>query len=133
MGRRGEVKEIADGYALNYLIPHGMAKQATSEAEAAHKKQQAADAASAAQKSAALADAVKKLDNTRVVMKLRANEQGHLFKGVGHRDIADAIGHGISPDMIGGDAAIKETGVYKIKITAAGAAATIDLTIEKAD
>jgi len=129
VGQRGQVKDIADGYALNFLIPHGLAKQATTEAEDAHKKQQAHDAALNAKKNIELAAQIQKLDGSTAELTVRSNEHGHLFKGVGRSDIAKAIGNGVTSEMIADEKIIKEVGEHKIKIAAAGASATVTLSI----
>lgn len=128
VGQHGSIKEVSDGYALNFLIPNGLAKQATAEAVASHSKQQAAAQKAADEKNAATAAKLKELGGRQFSLKVKANETGHLFKGVGKGDIAKAIG--VGADLISDISTIKNVGEYKIKIAGAGASATVILKVE---
>ncbi len=79
VGRRDEMKEVADGYAMNALIPKGLAVQATANAMAAldarKKKETTAQQAADAQ----YAIVLEKLAGRRIVVAARANEKGHLY------------------------------------------------------
>ena len=79
VGRRDEMKEVADGYAMNALIPKGLAVQATANTmaalEARKKKETTAQQAADAQYVIAL----EKLAGARIVVVARANEKGHLY------------------------------------------------------
>jgi large subunit ribosomal protein L9 len=91
LGRPGEVKDVADGYAQNFLLPKGLAI----EASAGELKRVAQERASAkAKQDRAHDDAValaKKLDAVTLVFTLKAGEQGKTFGSVTTKEIADAL------------------------------------------
>ena len=92
-GKRGEVKEVSDGYAQNYLIPHGKAKQATKSAmselrgqERSKEKHEAEALAEAKKMKKVLED-----DNTVLEMKAKAGEDGRMFGSISSKQIATAL------------------------------------------
>ena len=131
VGTKDSIKEVADGYALNFLIAKGLAVHATKEkiAEAARR------AATAQQRAAdgrgALAASLKALNGRTIHVRAKANAQGHLFKGLGAKDIATVLskeaGTPIEADAIGAEGAvIKSVGDHAVHVqTAAGEAAVV--------
>jgi large subunit ribosomal protein L9 len=90
-GKKGEVKNVAEGYAHNFLIPRGFAKEATSgninSLEAQKKKEQEI----AAQQ---LADAEKlkeKMEELTVKLETKAGDGGRLFGSITSKQIADEL------------------------------------------
>jgi len=137
VGRRGEVKDVADGYALNSLIPRGLAQQATKETVATAHKRQEAEQVRAHDRQEQTKAALRELNHKRVVIRERANEQGHLFKKIKKEDIADQLSRDssadIEPDMITmAEKYIKETGEHVVRVTAEGTEAVITVVIEAA-
>lgn len=90
-GRTGEVKDVSDGYAMNFLIPRGLAGQATPDTLAAHEKRVAAETAAKKEEAEKLATAIQSLEGARVEIKARATEKGGLFKSIGTKEITAAI------------------------------------------
>ena len=129
VGQKGAVKEVADGYAFNHLIPNGLAKQATVEAMADYNRRKEIDAKVSSEKNAAIVANLRVIDGKEFTLKARANERGHLFKGVGKADVVKTVGHSITADMVADIGTIKEVGGYQIKIAAANAAATVKFNI----
>jgi large subunit ribosomal protein L9 len=91
LGRKGDICEVADGYARNFLVPRGLAMQATkgSEAQAQAMRRTAAmrsatDRADAEQVAAALAPVV-------ITITAKAGEGGRLFGSVTSTDIVEAV------------------------------------------
>ncbi|KKW36057.1 MAG: 50S ribosomal protein L9 [Candidatus Giovannonibacteria bacterium GW2011_GWA2_53_7] len=137
VGRRGEVKEIADGYAMNFLLPRGMVEQATKEAVAAAEKREVHEKARAKVQQEQTKEALKKLDHQTIVIREKANDQGHLFKKVKREDIADkisnSVGSYIDPEMIiMAGSFLKETGRYVVHVAGEGAEAVVTIVIEAA-
>ena len=91
VGVRGEVKDIADGYALNFLIPQGLAEQATAAKLAAWNERQKSEAASAAIKDRENAGLLSKLRGVEVEVYAKASDHGHLYGQLSLESIADAI------------------------------------------
>src|SRR4051812_50228811 len=91
LGKKGDLVDVADGYARNYLVPRGLAMKATKgvvqQAEAMRRNREARDARDreAAQ---ALAD---QLTGKRIELRARAGEGGRLFGSVTSADVADAV------------------------------------------
>jgi large subunit ribosomal protein L9 len=91
VGRKGDLIEVTDGFARNYLVPRGLAMQATKgvvqQAEAMRRNREARDAREreAAQ---ALAD---QLAGQRIELRARAGEGGRLFGSVTSADVVDAV------------------------------------------
>jgi large subunit ribosomal protein L9 len=91
IGRKGDLIEVTDGFARNYLVPRGLAMKATKgvvqQAEAMRRNREARDARDreAAQ---ALAD---QLSGQRIQLRARAGEGGRLFGSVTSTDVVDAV------------------------------------------
>ena len=88
---KGTIKDVADGYALNSLIPQGMAAhsspQKVAEVEKAMREKKEADDA----RSSELVQEAALLRNKSVTIPARANETGKLYKHVSAEEICDAI------------------------------------------
>src|SRR3989344_6415282 len=125
VGQHGTIKEVADGYALNFLIARGLAVQATPEKVAAHEAAQKREGVAREEMNKALTATIQSLEGARVEIKARATEKGGLFKSITAADIKKAMGKDIPEDAIQLEKTIKEVGEYSIKISAAGAESTI--------
>ena len=125
VGRVGEVKDIADGYVMNFLTPRGLAEQATPEKVASHAKKQAELTAKKEKDEEKLKTVVQSLMGARIELKLRATEKGGLFKTVGPKEVAQALKEQkdttLSVEAIHPLEPIKTIGDHVIKISAAGA------------
>ena len=91
LGRPGDVKDVADGYAQNFLLPRGFAVEATA---GEMKVLARARDAKRAKQDRAHADAeelAKRLSETTLMFRLKAGEQGKTFGSVTSKDIADAL------------------------------------------
>lgn len=90
-GRMGDVKNVSDGYARNFLLPKNLAKAATEtnlkEAELLKKKE---EAVSAAQKEKAL-KAAEALKDSSLEFARKATKTGKLFSSVSADDIAEEL------------------------------------------
>lgn len=91
LGFKGEILEVADGYARNFLVPRGLAMRASkgSVAQAASMRRNR-DARDRREREAAEGVATQ-LRGKRVEVKARAGEAGKLFGSVTAADLADAI------------------------------------------
>ena len=134
VGRAHEAVEAADGYALNYLIPKKLAVPATPQSlrEAEMRRTQAAeraklDAALVAQNIASLAEA-------RIVIKVKANEKGHLYDAVGESEIRKAVKEQTRVDLSEGtirlEKSIKELGTFDVSVAAGETFGKFSITIE---
>ncbi len=120
LGRRGDICEVADGYAQNYLIPRGLAIQATRgsarQAEAMRRRRELADAAVLSQ-AREMAD---RLAGRSIRVVARAGEAGRLYGSVNALNLAAAIAEQervvLSPEMLDIAEPIKQVGTYAIPV-----------------
>ncbi len=91
IGRTGEVKDVADGYALNYLLPRGLAVRASEGALATLERQREAAGAKRERERTELRALAKRLGETRLAFTLKGGPQGRVFGSITNRDIAKAL------------------------------------------
>jgi large subunit ribosomal protein L9 len=120
LGSKHDIVTVKDGHARNFLIPQGMAINATASARkvvAEVIKQQAHKASKAMDEAQALA---KKLEGLKLKIGAKAGENGKIFGSVNSIQLAEAIqaaGHSIERKQIQlGDDSIKELGSYEATI-----------------
>ena len=118
-GKKGEMKEVSDGYARNYLMPRGLASPATADALNALKLKEKAKAAQMAKEKAAAEENAKRLSGVVVQISARAGQGGRLFGAVTSQEIAEALReqHGIEieKNKIVQAEPIKQFGSYEVK------------------
>jgi large subunit ribosomal protein L9 len=119
LGHMGDVVNVKDGFARNYLLPLGKALRAT-EANKKKFESQKADlvARNDERKSTATAIA-KKIDGQSFVVVRTAGETGQLYGSVSARDIADilvAAGHDVNRNQVDLNTPIKEIGVVAVPL-----------------
>ena len=90
-GKKGEMKEVSDGYARNYLIPRGLAAEATADNINAMKLKEKAKAAQIAREKAQAEENAKKLEGVQVLIRAKAGSSGKLFGAVTSQEICDAL------------------------------------------
>ena len=134
VGQKGKVKEVSDGYALNFLIPHGAAEQATPEKIAKHNALQEQENAKKAAAEQALATTIQSLEGAVIEIKSRATEKGGLFKSIGAADIARAIVEQKKRDIpvasIMLEKPLKEVGEHKIIVKTEKAKAHVTVAVK---
>lgn len=91
VGQRGDVKEVADGYAVNYLIPRALARQATDENIKEHISRQKEELEEREKEKLKLAEKIKLLDGARIEIEVRTTSKGGLFKSIDEREISEKI------------------------------------------
>ncbi|MBQ5350009.1 MAG: 50S ribosomal protein L9 [Oscillospiraceae bacterium] len=118
-GKKGELKEVSEGYARNYLLPRKLATEATkdninafTQKEKAKRAQELRDRQLAEENAARLKDIV-------VTIRARAGSNGKLFGSVTSQEIAEALAeqHGINIEknrIVQGEP-IKSFGSYEVK------------------
>lgn len=134
LGHRFEVKEVPDGHALNMLIPRKLAEPATRENLKRLEERNRKSAADQAHTEEQLHETLAKLRDKALIMKVPANEQGHLFKGVKASDIAAHVTKEVGPmheTNLSLKTPLKETGEYSINVKVGKAEHSFTLTIEK--
>jgi len=118
-GRTGEIKEVADGFARNYLLPRRLAAPATADAIRRAEVRAVAEARRQAeldQQARALAEKVA----APIIITARVGEQGRLYGSVTSADIAEEvsklIGQEFDRRLVGMEEPIKELGTYEIPL-----------------
>jgi len=91
LGKRGEVKEVKDGYGKNFLIGKGFARHATPEILAQHAQDELIVAENLEKEVNALKEIAKKLDKSEIVITKKLGTNGHLFGSVTKDEIATAL------------------------------------------
>jgi len=115
LGNAGDIKEVANGYARNFLLPKKLAEMATKEAvEKVTKKRQKTEELKN-KETEELKNLAKKLEGKKIVIKAR-EKGGKLFGSVGKKEIAEKLGNEISEDMIELKENIKETSKKNVNI-----------------
>ena len=96
--KKGELKEVSDGYARNYLLPRKLASEATADNINALKLKEKAKAAQIAREKAEAEENAKKLQSLTVKVRAKAGNGGKLFGAVTSQEISAALSeqHGIS-------------------------------------
>lgn len=119
LGDPGEVVEVKRGYARNYLVPKGLALEATKKNMASLDAERKRIVAQQAKEAASVREMAEGISGASVTIKVRAGEAGKLYGSVSTKDIAAAlaeIGHDIDRRRIMLDNPIKDLGQYPIKI-----------------
>ena len=91
VGKAGEIHNVADGHGRNYLLPHGLALEATSGNLAQASARQAAQSKRDEKTLAEAKELAAKLEGAPIVVTAKAGESGRLFGAVTNAPIADAI------------------------------------------
>ncbi|HRY60456.1 MAG TPA: 50S ribosomal protein L9 [Patescibacteria group bacterium] len=134
LGNPGEVKNVARGYATNFLIPQGFATPATpgliKEAKIRSRK---FDKAAVVDDSAMVAF-IKELEGVELAIKAKANEKGNLFASIHAADIveelAKKISKSIDEEYIMLKEPIKKVGEYEVEVKAGDKKGILKLKIE---
>ena len=118
-GKKGEMKEVSDGYARNFLLPKNLASEATTDNINALKLKEKAKANQIAKEKAAAMETADKLGGIQVVIKAKAGNGGKLFGAVTSQEISKALKeqHGIEVEKnkIVMKDSIKNFGSYTVK------------------
>ncbi len=137
-GYTGDIVNVSDGYARNFLFPQKLAKEATSENLEIAKQQQKALEKRRLLERLSAEEAAKKISGLRVVIKAKSGENGRLFGSVTSKEISEAMlsQHGIEIEKkkIVLDDNLKELGEYTLQVKLyAGIAADITAVVEASE
>lgn len=119
-GKKGELKEVSDGYARNYLLPRKLAVEATADNLNAMKLKEKARLAQMAKEKAAAEELAVKLQSVVVRIPAKAGSAGRLFGSVTSKEISEALeaqaGISVEKNKIAQAEPIKAFGSYEIKV-----------------
>jgi len=119
-GLKHDTVEVPNGYALNQLIPKGLAIPATTENQKRMKQQLDERAKANEVMAKAYSDAASELANKTIVVKVETNDKGHMFEALKPEMVSEAAkadGLEVLSDMIEFEAPIKEVGEYTVMLT----------------
>ncbi|MDR1910498.1 MAG: 50S ribosomal protein L9 [Holosporales bacterium] len=117
LGGMGDIVNVKPGYARNHLLPKRLALRAT-EKERAYFEQQKEHLQALYQKQQKAAQSIAtSIEGTWVSIVRQASEKGGLYGSVTSRDIATALGKGITRSQILLPQPIKEIGVFEVTVS----------------
>lgn len=92
LGRKGQIVNVSDGYARNFVLPKGVGVEANEKNKNDLKLQKMHEDKIAAQKLQEAKDLAQKLEGCKIEVKLKAGENGSVFGSVASKEIAEAAG-----------------------------------------
>ncbi|MBQ6239301.1 MAG: 50S ribosomal protein L9 [Firmicutes bacterium] len=120
LGKAGDVVDVSDGYAKNYILPKKLGREANADVLNQWKLKKGSEANRKAQEKQEALDLAAKLEQKTVVLQVKGGDNGRLFGSVTAQAIADALNeqHQIQVDKkkIQLKDAIKAAGSYTVDI-----------------
>jgi large subunit ribosomal protein L9 len=120
LGKKGDLVDVADGYARNFLLPRKLAGEADKGALAQLEAQQKARERKAALELAEAQALAARIESTKLAVRAKAGGNGKLFGAVTNADVASAIAGALSIDIdkhkIEMTSQIKALGSFPIEI-----------------
>lgn len=133
VGKKHDIKTVADGFALNSLIPQGLAEVATKNALVRVELIKKQEETERKVHEDLLSKNLKSIHDVVVEMTVGANEKGHTFAGIHAAEIAPLLKAQtrieVLPEFIKLDKPIKEIGDHKIDVKVQGKSATFVLKV----
>ncbi len=136
-GKKGQLVEVSDGYARNFLFPKKLAVEASADNMNVMKQKQAAEEARIAREKAAALELSEKLKSCMVIVSAKAGNGGRLFGSVTASEVSEALmaqfGIEIDRHKIVMNENIKAFGTYELKVKLYNdVAGTIFVTVKEA-
>lgn len=133
VGKKGEVKDVAEGYARNFLFARNFAEAATADRIATSVLNKKAEEAHKEVQKSLLLKNLAGLESSEIIISEKANEKGHLFKGVHKKEILIALheqGHlDFKEEHIMLDLPLKTVGKHQVVVEVAGKKGFFALTV----
>ena len=134
LGKSGELKDVAEGYARNFLIPRKLAVSATGGAYRAWQHDIASREEKRQRERGDAEVAAQRISSTTLTMGVKVGEGGKLYGSIGTKEIAEALGRrGIVVDRhkIELDEPLKSLGTYKVAVKVfSGMAPEVTVVVE---
>ena len=134
LGKAGEMKAVADGFATNFLIPQGVAVPAAGGAYRAWQHDIASREEKRKREREEAEIAATRISSTTLTMGVKVGEAGKLYGSITAKDIADALGRrGIVVDRhkVDLDEPLKTLGTYKVAVKVfAGMSPEVTVVVE---
>lgn len=134
VGRRNQVVTVSEGYAINFLIPRGLAKAATAGAkkDIELKKDKLEQEADEDRKK--VSAGIKEINGKTVTLHSKANEQGHLFAALHADKVGEAVYAQLGvclPESVFVLDPIKNLGTYDVPLFGADTKGVMTLLVER--
>ena len=133
LGWFGDVVQVNEGYARNYLLPTGLAKVATDDNIKAIAKEKAKRAEQRIKQLSRLAKAAKAVEAAEAVLAAKANEQGVLFGSISTNQIAANLrqqGFEVADEVVQLPHHIKQVGTHSVTLKfGEGLTATVSVVV----
>ena len=134
IGKKFDVANVSDGYALNYLIPRNLAEPATSAKEKEIEKKRAEEKAKREAYIESVSKEINDLKGKSVILEVKANERGKLFASIEKKHLVSALKEQFNLDLdkesIILEDPIKELGEYSIPIDLDGKDLSLSFSIK---
>ncbi|MFT5179476.1 MAG: large subunit ribosomal protein L9 [Candidatus Paceibacteria bacterium] len=134
VGKRLDVKEVSQGYGMNFLIKRGLAKVATKNEEAKVKILKREEQVKGEVSDKLTEKVFSQIDGREITLKAKVNEKGHLFSSLNEKHIASAIGEQLKIEInakwIVLKEPIKEATKFSVPIQSEKHKATVILNVE---
>lgn len=134
-GKRGEIKDVSDGYAQNFLIAKGFARVATAEIQAKMAKESKEAETKKLKEIEKLQVLKQDLEKRVFTVKVKVGDKGQIFGSVHEKDIALSIGskpnHPMDKNQIEIENPIKQIGEHLVKVKLGGGiSANVKIKVE---
>jgi len=119
LGKQGDVVEVKNGYANNYLLPQGLATVASEHHKRMVDKHRAKLQEIEQSRLKDLKDMAKVVAKQSITIEANANEEGHLYGSVGAAEIVAALKQNdltLTEDQIRLEGVLKELGLYTVRV-----------------
>lgn len=119
LGKQGELVEVRRGFALNYLLPQGLATIATDHHRRMIEKHREKLRLVELERLKEVRNLADEIEKQSITIEANANDEGHLYGSVGAQEIAEALkqqGVTLAQDQVRLQGPLKELGLYTVKI-----------------
>lgn len=134
VGKKYDIKEVNDGYAMNFLLPRGMAELATSKAVSKLELKKKEIVIEREVQENLLLKNLEEIKDKTIAIKAKADEKGHLFSAIHKKTIVEAMSRDnhaqIDEEFIVLEKPIKEIGEFDIPIEIKGKKSSFKLLVE---
>ena len=118
-GKKGEIAEVSDGYARNFLIKKGLAEEATAVKINSLNIKKGAEDFHRREEIKAMKEEAEKLNGAQITLKIKCGENGKVFGSVTAKEIADELtdlGYTVDKKRVILKDPIKLLGVYAVDV-----------------
>lgn len=136
LGKAGEVKRVANGYARNYLVPRGLAVIATAETIKQARERLTAESRRTQEELSTAESVADIVDKRTLTFRVKAGEKGTLYGSVTNADIAAKLeketGQALDKRKVLLEQPLKELGTYTVAIKLMGSVTpTVTVVVEQ--